>query len=118
MNTWVAPGVRCICVNDDWTEFTARGQVFPIRQPMIDEVLTIRDVQPGRGGGDGKPMHVYLGFWEIDIVQESGAVFASIHWIVTHFRPLQELSTDISELTALLEPAPGEREPTAPESQL
>lgn len=101
-NSWAAPGVRCVCVDDGWEELRCG---LPNRIPMLGEVLTIKHVKPGSGGMFGGDVgHVYLTFWEIDEVQQAGGITASIGWISTQFEPLVEQQTDISTLTALLQP--------------
>lgn len=107
MQDWIKPGSRCVCVNDDWPWCVRQGgHVLPIRMPMINEILTIRDVRPGEGGLAGVAGEAYLYFWEIETCQSSGPLVADIGWISTSFRPLQEKPTDIALLTALLDTSP------------
>ena len=102
-NSWVAPGVRCVCIRDDWEELVPG---LPSRQPMIGEVLTIKSARLGRGGNlGGDPNAIYLTFWEVDERQEAGGIAVVIRWVVDSFKPIVEQQTDISTLTALLQPA-------------
>ena len=48
MNTWAAPGVRCVCISDDFGHVSCDcgcGGELPVRQPMLNELLTIRSVE-------------------------------------------------------------------------
>ena len=48
MNLWAAPGKQCVCINDSWNfELSEMAGILPFppsRVPMLNEVLTIRDV--------------------------------------------------------------------------
>lgn len=104
-NSWAAPGVRCVCVNDDWEGYAScDGYQVPVRLPMIGEVLTIRAIERGDGsplgGLDGEP---YLTFWEIDALQCDGPLSAVIRWRAKNFQPLVEHKTDIGVFQALLQ---------------
>lgn len=57
MSAWAKPGVKCVCIRDDWKGFEVyerMGIHVPSRLPMINEVLTINEVMddlshvPGR----------------------------------------------------------------------
>lgn len=99
-NSWAAPGVRCVCIRDEWEEIVPG---IPTRQPMIGEVLTVKSVRLGRGGDiGGHPDMAYLTFWEIDERQEGSGMAAVVRWSAECFKPLAEQRTDISALTALL----------------
>lgn len=102
MNTWAAPGVQCVCINDSWdwwAEFD--GYSVPTRVPMLNEVLTIREVV----GNDGLSSGVGLVFWEIDKFQHDGPLGATIYFSVHCFWPLEKRKTDISIFRKLLTPA-------------
>lgn len=106
-NSWCAPGVRCVCVRDDWEgHVSCDGFQIPVRVPMIGEVLTVREVNRGDGspfgGVDGEP---YLAFWEIDALQVDGPLSMTVRWRARHFQPLTEQKTDISVFEALLDTA-------------
>jgi hypothetical protein len=91
-------GQRVVCINDEWPEWAVlngTALIVPgaIRVPMLNEVLTIREIvacwspllsdQP-----------IALKFHEI----EGG-------WLHTHFRALIEKKTDIAIFQAMLTPA-------------
>lgn len=46
MSSWAKPGVKCVCINDEWSDIQCRllGVEPPSRVPMINEVLTIKEV--------------------------------------------------------------------------
>ncbi|TCR64676.1 hypothetical protein [Bosea sp. BK604] len=114
MNTWAAPGVRCVCIREGWDDFVQFGDsVIPVRVPMHNEVLTIRDMKIGADADSicGDDDALYLGFWEIDLVQADGSLKACIRWDAAFFRPLDEPKTDIAVFTQLLEPAKRELVP-------
>lgn len=106
-NSWAAPGVRCVCINDDFRgSASCNGYQVPVRVPMIGEVLTIREIEAGHGlplgGVEGEP---YLTFWEIDALQSDGPLSAVIRWRAKNFQPLVEHKTDIGVFEALLKTA-------------
>lgn len=102
MNTWAAPGVRCVCINDEWAVYRQGAYSLPVRTPMMNEVLTIREVI---ASGD----KIGLTFWEIDIVQTDGPLSKSCAWGAQYFRPLEEKKTDISVFTDMLKGATKEK---------
>lgn len=108
---WAAPGVRCVCINDDWPAIVRAGLSVPVRLPMIDEVLTVRSIGPGCAGAVlGSPDEIYLTFWEIPVEQADGPLSATgIGWIAGNFRPLVEDATDISVFTGILDRAPADQ---------
>ncbi|NHT75910.1 hypothetical protein G8E10_09480 [Rhizobiaceae bacterium CRRU44] len=92
-------GQRVVCINSDWPENgvieIARKVVpTPSRVPMINEVLTIREI---RGGLINNEV-VFLHFEEFP------------HgWDSRHFAPLITRKTDISIFTDMLTPAGKEK---------
>lgn len=44
--TWAVPGAQCDCINDEWDEGLALPPTWmpPSRVPMINELLTIKEV--------------------------------------------------------------------------
>jgi len=97
--SWASPGMRCVCVkSDDWgyAGFSDTRDTVPVRVPMLNEVLTIREVSLSKEGA------VMLTFWEIDKRQICGSISAEIEWGVHCFRPLDEPETDISIFENLL----------------
>lgn len=58
MSAWAKPGVKCVCIDDGWSETTAEGGWLPNRIPMIHEVLTV-------AGAVQKYGSVFLFFVEI-----------------------------------------------------
>lgn len=105
MNMWAAPGVRCVCINDDWDwSATFGAHSVPTRVPMINEVLTIREVVSNNGLRTG----VGLFFWEIEKLQSDGPLSAEMVWGAHCFRPLIERETDISIFKEMLDPASSE----------
>lgn len=88
-------GQRVVCINDNWPEWAiipGTNLIVPgeTRVPMMNEVLTIRQIVPV----DSTLLFegaVALAFLEI----ENG-------WVHHHFRPLQERPTDISVFTGML----------------
>lgn len=104
-NSWAAPGVRCVCVDDNFEGYaTCEGYQIPVRLPMIGEVLTIREIERGDGsplgGVDGEP---YLLFWEIEARQNDGPLSGVVRWRARNFQPLVEHKTDIGVFTSLLQ---------------
>lgn len=109
---WAAPGVRCVCVNDDWPELLAGGEVLPTRVPMLGEVLTITHIGEGDGRHpwSGEAGGLYLAFAEIPTRQQTAdCVFEGISWRANCFQPLIERKTDISVFTKILERAPADQ---------
>lgn len=107
-NSWAAPGVRCVCVTDEFEHDEVSNGVhrIPTRWPVRDEVLTIRTAGlPSPGSLCGNPGAVYLTFWEIEEWQQDGPLGATIGWNARHFRPLVEQQTDISLFTSMLDTA-------------
>jgi hypothetical protein len=102
MTHWAAPGVQCVCINDDFGSWNVKHLSLPIRQPMISEVLTVSRVKTIEGV-------VALTFEEIDEYQcdTDGASLISgkIFWFASCFRPLIKRRTDISIFKAMLTPA-------------
>ena len=99
MSTWAEVGKRCVCVHDEFPEiFGVDVYSLPVRVPMINEVLTIREV---RAIG----AFVYLRFDEIELRQTSGPLGGDIWWGVACFRPIEDRKTDISIFTSMLTPA-------------
>lgn len=98
---WVAVGVKCVCVDDNWSEFGVDGLVLPVRQPMKNEVLTISGVNKG-----GEALG--LCFEEIRLFQavenSRGFLCANCWWDVAHFRPLVTLESDVEKFKLLLVP--------------
>ena len=106
MSMWAAPGVRCVCINDDFkTHFTMEsGHSIPVRVPMLHEVLTIKRVEDWASGFGGEPGTAFLEFHEIPLRQVDGPLSGEITYSVKCFRPLVERKTDISIFTAMLTP--------------
>lgn len=103
---WAIPGARVVCVNDDFGFIQQGTSIIPTRHPMMDEVLTIREVEPGQQSDlCCDPNGVFLSFWEIDRHHTSGPLSADISWSAECFLPLIEQKADISVFTALLTPA-------------
>jgi hypothetical protein len=94
-------GQRVVCIDDNWPENRLFGVIFPPRVPMLNEVLTITNINPSQFGTDA----VYLQFAEIPVMQSSQHVTAAVGYTHTHFAPLIERKTDISVFTAMLTPA-------------
>jgi hypothetical protein len=104
---WAAPGVRCVCIDDDWAELSRGGFAIPVRVPMQGEVLTVREARPPAPDATfGDPKAIYLDFWEIPILQNDGPLSGTIRWLATQFEPLVEQETDISVFTEILDAAP------------
>jgi hypothetical protein len=106
MNTWAAPGVRCVCIDDGFRfGISVGGHRLPVRVPMLNEVLTIREVSVGRDGAiPGDPDKIYLSFWEIELRQTDGPLSGNVRFDARYFQPLVQRKTDISALTKLLAP--------------
>lgn len=103
---WAVPGARCVCIVDTWPVFVIKGEFMPVRTPMLNEVLTIREVAPYSPDAlNGDPESIYLTFWEIDARQKSGLVSAIFRWQTDGFRPLTQQETDISVFERLLNPS-------------
>lgn len=93
MAAWAKPGVRCVCIDDDWSDYHCKllGIEPPSRVPMLNEVLTIRAVYPSTI----RPYCLALQFSEL------GHEFG----FPAHcFRPLttRTLEQDMSHFTPLL----------------
>jgi hypothetical protein len=102
MTHWAKPGVRCVCINDDFTWSASMGPYsVPTRLPMINEVLTVRQVE----GNSFLNTGVALTFWEIDEFQIDGPLSAKVVYDIGCFRPLIEEPSDISIFKAMLTPA-------------
>lgn len=103
---WAVPGAKCVCINDDFGYVSDGSDVIPTRQPMINEVLTIRTAVVGRGSiMCDPPGGVFLTFWEIERNQSSGQLSGDVSWFVGCFRPLLDRPTDISIFKRLLNPS-------------
>ncbi len=102
MNTWAAPGVQCVCINDDWGFFQAGSCSLPTRVPMLNEILTVKRIAVKDGV-------VALTFEEIDERQYDSHgdehMEGNIWWHAHCFRPLEKRKTDISVFLKLLTPA-------------
>lgn len=99
MSAWAEVGKRCVCIHDEFPEMFGVGPFsLPVRVPMINEVLTIREV---RASG----AFVYLRFEEIELRQTDGPIAAEVWWGVVCFRPLDDRKTDISVFNSMLTPA-------------
>jgi hypothetical protein len=109
MNTWAAPGVKCVCINDGWGSVSIGSVSLPTRVPMLNEVLTIAEVKVWDDAT------LVLSFHEIPLLQEdrngAEAISGACWWNVRHFRPLTTRKTDISIFKKMLTPAPKVREP-------
>lgn len=104
---WVVPGAKCVCIDDDFGYVTNGRDMLPVRQPMLNEVLTIREVEIGRASNSlcSRPGEPFLYFWEIERRQSSGDLSGEVSFLVENFRPLLDRPTDISVLTSLLNPS-------------
>lgn len=91
-------GQKVVCVNDEWPEAVYRGQIFPPRVPMLNEVLTIVSISPATLSAPW----VHLTFQEIEHCQRVGDVSADVGYGSEHFRPVVERKTDISIFTDML----------------
>lgn len=103
MNDWAKPGVQCVCIDDDFGSIELGNLSLPIRQPMINEILTVSSVGITADGV------VVLTFEEVDEYQCDcdGANFlgGTFRWYASCFRPLIKRPTDISIFRAMLTPA-------------
>ena len=102
-------GMRVVCICDDeWCCLTSEsGASSPVRVPMLNEVLTIKEMGWGMSGLVGNPRPIdkeglFLSFEEIPLRQVDGSLSAIYRWNAAYFRPLIERPTDISCFTALL----------------
>lgn len=103
MTHWAAPGVQCVCINDDFgAGFTLGSCHIPTRVPMIDEVLTVKATYIF-------DERLFLTFDEIPDHQTDSRDGLMIGGVVTFeavcFRPLIKRKTDISIFKAMLTPA-------------
>lgn len=103
MTHWAVPGVQCVCIDDDFGCIRVGDLCIPNRQPMINEVLTVKIVEITDEGV------VILTFEEIEERQSDSKdgkrIAANIYWHADCFRPLIKRKTDISIFTAMLTPA-------------
>ena len=83
---WANVGAEVVCIDADWRENDSETGVIPSRVPMLNEILTIRDVVRALEGNEDmlrdvqeKYGHVYIGFEEVE---------SSFLWHATHFKPL------------------------------
>lgn len=83
------PGMRCVCIADDWSRFSDKGLPLPSNHPIKNHVYDIVEI------GDLHPhgLHFVLlqchpNFW----------------WQAKWFRPVKETSIDI--FTTMLNPLP------------
>lgn len=91
-------GQRVVCINDEWPDMALlNGTAIMVptqpRVPMLNEVLTIRDI---------------VVCWSPLIIDDPIAlIFEEIPggWLHTHFRALTDKKTDISIFKAMLTPA-------------
>ena len=81
--SWCRVGEKCVCIEDDWEPVHSGAT----RVPMVNEVLTITEVDVGELVG--------LQFAEIPAVVRSKRYDFSVFWCVTHFRPLITQADDI-----------------------
>lgn len=102
MTHWAKPGVQCVCIDDGFGFVKIGGVSIPTRQPMLNEVLTVKTV-----GAYGDM--VILTFEEIEVYQSdsNGTDFlgGEVRWDAAAFRPLIKRPTDISIFKAMLTPA-------------
>ena len=103
MSTWAKPGVKCVCVDDNWKE-EFMGRPVPSRVPMINEVLTVRqvfsaDMWPGLIIPGGLVM-------SFDELGDEGCWF----YAVAHFKPLvtRTQEQDLEQFIPLLSTKPHE----------
>lgn len=109
---WAAPGVRCVCVDDDWPWIRDGDSMLPVRVPMLGEVLTVTRIEEGDGDGPGRGDvgSLYLFFAEIPTCDEGpGIRVDSVSWRADCFEPLVERKTDISVFTDILDSASADR---------
>jgi len=90
MSSWAKPGVKCVCVDDDWL-IPLSSKAY--RLPMLNEVLTVSGVFEAND-------ELFLAFDEIPYDQG-----LPHRWHVIHFKPLITQSDDIAMFKSLLTPA-------------
>ncbi|CAM5657387.1 hypothetical protein MAUB1S_11438 [Mycolicibacterium aubagnense] len=90
-------GMKVVCVDSNFGCAKAGPYRIPTRAPILGEILTIRDLQPGETKSG-----VFLTFTEIDLIQQDGPLRGEIRWDAACFRPLETRKTDISVFTAML----------------
>jgi hypothetical protein len=97
-------GQRAVCIDDEWPEVFVEGVLFPSRVPMLNEVLTVTSVLPGIGNTPGYPRApgIFLTFAEIEHTRTIEAGKVTVSFLASHFRPLVERKTDISQFQKLL----------------
>jgi len=105
--SWVRPGAQCVCVDDRWQDLSHLfGGRSPDRVPMINEVLTIRDVV-----GRDELKKAWEGRFTIPH-QWDGALLSfnelGHDWLFsyTHFRPLISQADDLEAHFSKLLDAP------------
>lgn len=108
MSSWAAPGVKCVCIIDDWQDIPGMGS--PSRLPMINEVLTIKEVMVA---GDLNSLSSRFQF----VGEAARTVIISFHelghdWFfaVRNFRPLitKTQEQDLALFRHLLSPSPAD----------
>lgn len=66
MEHWVRPGGQCVCIDDDWdAEKPFPGWAPSTRVPMINEILTIKEVIEDHPLKAQAPSGVLLTFEEL-----------------------------------------------------
>ncbi len=102
MNTWAAPGVQCVCINDDFGCAQVGSCSIPTRVPMINEILTVKTVE-------ARDEMICLTFEEIDEyqmdIQPDGFLGGWVLFDSVCFRPLEKRKTDIEIFRKMLTPA-------------
>ncbi|MBZ9873105.1 hypothetical protein LB542_19850 [Mesorhizobium sp. BR1-1-9] len=91
-------GMQVVCIDDGFDGYARYGRYsVPTRIPMLNEVLTIRELQfvEEKNG-------VFLSFEEIDKTQTDGPLSADIKWTAHFFRPLISKKIEIGIFTAML----------------
>lgn len=94
-------GQQVVCIDDNWPEEFLFGVIFPPRVPMLNEVLTITNINPCEFG----TQNVFLQFAEIPVLQPAGNNLLGVGYTYRHFAPLKKRKTDISVFKAMLTPA-------------
>ena len=86
--TTIGPGTRIVCINDNWqfAASVATGNPTPPNWPIKGVTYTVE-------GLSQQHPESYIQLREFP-PREYGA----LNWCITHFRPIDEDSTDISDL--------------------
>lgn len=101
-------GKKLVCIyGGDWGHARHGSFSVPTRVPMLNEILTLKEIRPHRHDPNasfstGKEGELYCTFLEIPEVQVDGPLRTTVSWHVRNFRPLDERKTDISIFTPLL----------------